>query len=396
MSPLNGNARPAVIFGLMHAGLALTRSLGRAGVPVSGITLDGEEFGLRSRYLRRRFLVSERGRERQDEQVLAAVRAVAKEGRVVFFPQYEAHVDFVLRRWHELRELADVPLPDDPGIVQRLRRKELLPALAAEAGVPAPRAVLADDEQPVRGAGLQAPLVVKPAESNFALVFGTKAVAAKTVDEALAVARKAREHHYRTIVQELVPDSHDRVFSLLTYIGRDGEPLASVVGRKVRQGPPHFGTGTVFETSYDPRVLELGLKLLRHAGYRGFAEVEFAHDPRDDEFKLIEVNSRVPVWCGLAMSRYFDVARVAYDDLCGRPSKAGRVFTDKAAWIYLAKDLAVSLQLARRGELRVPQLLAPYLEAKKVRSLFAADDPWPAAASLNYLRSRVAVRLRGH
>ena len=25
------------------------------------------------------------------------------------------------------------------------------------------------------------------------------------------------------------------------------------------------------------------------------------------------------MWAGVAMSRYFDIARIAYDDLCGKP-----------------------------------------------------------------------------
>ena len=41
--------RPAVVFGLLHAGLALVRSLGREGIPVEGVALNRYEFGLRSR-----------------------------------------------------------------------------------------------------------------------------------------------------------------------------------------------------------------------------------------------------------------------------------------------------------------------------------------------------------
>ena len=49
--------RRGVVFGLLHAGLAVTRSLGRSGIPVSGISWDPREFGLRSRYLERKHVV---------------------------------------------------------------------------------------------------------------------------------------------------------------------------------------------------------------------------------------------------------------------------------------------------------------------------------------------------
>jgi len=374
--------RPAVVFGQLHAGLALTRALGRDGVPVHGIAFDEREFGLRSRYLRSKQLAG------SDEDVLELLRSLPE--RPVLFPERDENVAFVLRNWDTVHELADVPLPDDPEIVLRLRRKERLPAEGAAAGVPAPGTVLARDEDAIRAAGLKTPLLVKPAEGQeFALAFGEKAVVAPDTDAAVAAWRRAHEQGFDTIVQELIPDSHDFVFSLLTYIGRDGEPLANVTGRKVRQGPLRFGTSAVFEARREPEVEEQGLRLLRHVGYQGFAHVELVRDPRDSELKLVEVNTRLPIWAGIAMGRDFNLARIAYDDLTGQPGRTNGSLPDGISWIYMAKDVWVSVQMARRRELRPREFLSHYVRRNKVRSVFAADDPLPALASVAYLRSRV-------
>lgn len=371
--------RPAVVFGLLHAGLALARTFGRAGISVGGVALSEREFGLRSRYLASRVLAL------SDDEVLGALR-----GNPVLFPERDENVELVLRRWDDVRALADVPLPDDPDAVLRLRRKDRLPLEATKAGVPAPATVLASSEQAIRDADLRPPFLVKPAEGqDFALAFGHKAVVAETVDEAVGAWRRAHAHGFETIVQELIPESHERVYSLFTYVGRDGAPLASVVGRKVRQGPLRFGTSAIFEVRYDPRVHGLGLALLASAGYRGFAHVEFAHDDRDDAFKLLEVNTRPPIWAGIAMGKRFDIARAAYDDLSGRPHAGEHVFRDEVSWVYLAKDVWVSWQMARRRELRLRDFASHYVRPNKVRAVFAVDDPWPAVASLGYLRSRV-------
>ena len=110
--------RPAVVYGLLHAGLAIVRSLGREGIPVEGIAIQRYEFGLRSRYLRRRTLAAD------DDAVLEALRHAAAPGeRPVLFLERDENVDTVLRRWDEVHELADVPLPDDPEPIRRLRRK---------------------------------------------------------------------------------------------------------------------------------------------------------------------------------------------------------------------------------------------------------------------------------
>ncbi len=374
--------RPAVVFGLLHAGLALSRSLGRVGVPVHGLALSRQDFGLRSRYLQTRRVVT------GDDEVLAALRSLPD--RPVLFPERDDNVAFVLRNWEAVRELAEMPLPDDPEAIRRLRRKERLPEEAAAVGVAAPATFHATDAEAIRRAGLRAPFLVKPVEGQeFAFAFGEKAVVAADADAAVVAWQRAHDHGFETIVQELIPDSHEAVFSLLTYIGREGEPLAVVTGRKVRQGPLRFGTSAVFESGAVPDAEEHGLRLLQHVGYRGFAHVEFARDPRDGELKLLEVNTRLPVWAGIAIGRELDIARIAYDDLTGKTVAPAPRLRDGITWVYLAKDVWVAAQLARRRELRPREFLSHYLRRDKVRSIFAADDPMPAIASVAYLRSRV-------
>jgi predicted ATP-grasp superfamily ATP-dependent carboligase len=157
----------------------------------------------------------------------------------------------------------------------------------------------------------------------------------------------------------------------------------------VRQGPLRFGTSAVFASGHDPEVHELGHRLLRAAGYTGLAHVELVRDPRDGKLKLLEVNTRPPIWAGIAMGPELGIARIAYDDLTGAEPQPERTLPDGITWLYLAKDVWVSAQMARRRELHPREFLRHYVGGKKVRAVFAADDPRPALASLGYLRSRV-------
>jgi D-aspartate ligase len=377
--------RPAVVFGLLWAGLALARSLGRDGVPVTGIPYEPTDFGVRSRHIKHRVVAS---RDR-DELLLATLREAARAGRPVLFPERDESVHVVLRHWDEIRELADVPLPDDARVIETLRRKDSLRGEAERVGVPLPATITPDGEESIRTSGLRPPYLIKPVTGQeFAYTFGEKLFVADDLDGAVNAWRRARDHGFETVMQELIPGSQEKIYSLFTYIGREGEPLASVVGRKLRQGPLRFGTSAVFLVQFDERVLDLGLRLLRGAGYRGFAQVEFAHDARDDTFRVLEVNTRLPMWAGVAMSRWFDLARIAYDDLCGKPAPPPRTFREDVAWVYFAKDAWVGMQMLRHRDIGVRQFAAPYLRRKKVRSTFSADDPLPALASMNYLRSK--------
>jgi D-aspartate ligase len=380
--------RPAVVLGLQPAGLALARSLGRHGVAVTGVALERADFGLRSRYLNARHLVLDREGERRDERLLAILRSVAPDRPLAVFPERDAHVDFVLRRWDEVRELAALPLPDERGAVEALRRKETLADVARAAGIETPRTVALPTEDAVRACGLAAPFLLKPLDSErYAHAFSHKVVVVEDPEHGIDAWRRAHSGGFELLAQELVPDSTDRILSLFTYVGRSGTPLASVVGRKVRQGPPGFGASTVFAVEFDREVLESGLRLLSSVGYRGFAHVEFVRDPRDRVLKLLEVNTRLPVWAGVAVSRYYDAARVAYADLTGEDVRPLPTFTEPVSWVYLAKDAVTAARLARRGRLGVRELARPY-RGPHVAAVRAPGDHGPAIAMARWLAAR--------
>ena len=263
-------SRPAVVYGLLWAGLSLARALGRAGVQVTGIASDPTDFGLRSRYLAARHLTS----EEDDERTLSLLRDAAGARRPILFPERDENVHFVLRRWDEVRELADMPLPDDIDAVLRLRRKDRLRVEAERVGLSIPATASPKDEGELRSLGFPPPYLIKAVTGQeFAYAFGHKVFVAEDADTAAGFWQQAGERGFETVVQELIPNAYERIYSLFSYIGRDGRPLANVVGRKVRQGPLRFGTSAVFLVQPEPRVLELGLRLLESVGYRGFAQV---------------------------------------------------------------------------------------------------------------------------
>jgi predicted ATP-grasp superfamily ATP-dependent carboligase len=346
--------------------------------------------GYQSRYLGERRVAEWCEGKGPDASLLEILHEIASRGpRPIVFPDNDDGVEFLLDHWEEVRGLADLPLPDDSDVVRQLRQKDRLPAVAAAAGIPAPRTVYAASEERVRSAGLQPPLLVKPVEGKrFVHLFGEKVFLAASVDAAVEGWRRADREGIQTIVQELIPDAAGSIWSLFVYLGRGGAPLAAVVGKKRRELPPVFGSSTVFEGCWNERVYRTGIELLHAVDYCGFAHVELAHDRRDDSLQLIEVNTRIPVWASIAMGPRLNMAKVAYQDLCGNPPAALQRLGNAVTWIDLQEELA------RFASVRVgpAELLRPFLAFRKARALFAADDPWPGvAAAGRYVRTR-AVR----
>ena len=61
------------------------------------------------------------------------------------------------------------------------------------------------------------------------------------------------------------------------------------------------------------------LRLFRHVGLRGLANVEFKLDPRDGQYKLIECNARFTAANGLVAKSGIDLGRFVYCRAVGLP-----------------------------------------------------------------------------
>jgi biotin carboxylase len=102
-------------------------------------------------------------------------------------------------------------------------------------------------------------------------------------------------------------------------VARDGEALGVFCGRKLLQDPSAIGTARVAEARWVDEVVEQGLALLRGLGFHGASQVEFKRDPRDGEYKLMEVNPRLWRWHSLAAACGVNLAYIAYCDVAGEP-----------------------------------------------------------------------------
>lgn len=109
------------------------------------------------------------------------------------------------------------------------------------------------------------------------------------------------------IIQEYVPGQiHDAL-----YLYSNGKCKAALTQERVITYPVHGGTGAVNRTTDDPLLRDLGQRLLDRLGWHGPAQVEFRLDPRDGQYKLLEINPKFWGTLALAMKAGIDFARMA-------------------------------------------------------------------------------------
>jgi len=367
---------PAYILDLSPNGLGAMRVLARQGVRVLGFDCNPSREGFRS-CLGRKEVCPDPVREPAALLGYLRERARGEPARPFLLPGNDKFVRFLAEHQAELsREFAFVAPPGN--LLLACLSKDKTYALAEQAGVPVPRCAavapgggpeLVPDDFPY-------PAVIKPSFSYdlWGLTRG-KVLIARCPEEAVQVlGRLPPEAGF--VIQEAIPGEETRLVFYSTYRDGAGRVRAEFLSRKVRQFPPAFGTGSLFESYWDEETLAEGRRLFDALDYRGLATAEFKRDPRDGRLKLIEINPRLWLFHPLSVPAGVDFVTTAYRDATGQ--EVGQMEQDRRTvrWLHILHDLAVCLHHIRAGRLTVREWRAS-LTGVHSTSVWDARDPGP-------------------
>jgi predicted ATP-grasp superfamily ATP-dependent carboligase len=109
--------------------------------------------------------------------------------------------------------------------------------------------------------------------------------------------------------------------------------------------------------------------------YYGIAEVEFMRDPRDNQYKLLEVNPRVWGWHSLAIAAGVDLPYLLYKDLLGERIDVP-LSNNHLKWIRLTTDIPTAYYEIIRGNMTLKDYIAT-VKGKKTEAVFSLKDPLP-------------------
>ena len=381
--------------GADYRGLGIVRSLGRHGIPVWLIKEGGHLVAAASRHVCRRLSwPAENDRARIDFLLdLAAQNDL--EGWLLF-PTDDYTVALISQHHEVLADRYRITVPP----WEELRwacDKRLLFRLAGELGIPRPWTVWLSSRQELAALDCPFPVILKPAmRARPSSLSVPKAWRADDRPSLLARYDEACRQvaPENLVVQEVVPGGGEVQFSFAA-LCRNGDSLASLVARRTRQYPSDFGQlSTYVETVDDPQVAELGASLLSALRFTGLAEVEFKKDPRNGQYKILDVNPRVWGWHTLSRRAGIDLPYLLWLLLGENPVPELRGRTGER-WMHLSADLPVAFQEIRNGKLSLrayfTSLLGP-LEG----AIFAWDDPLPGLLDLPlFAGMRVLKFLRG-
>jgi predicted ATP-grasp superfamily ATP-dependent carboligase len=380
---------PAVVATMSYSGLALARSLGRKGIKVYGIATNKKEVGMASRYITP--VVYPNIIRSYQDTLDAYIDLASRIGRrAVMFPTGDALVLPLSQHREELSKHYSFLMPS-PEATERLVSKEGLSDIIRERGIPGPTAltVMTPDELDHAESEIRYPVIVKPVYSaSWYRREMTDHIGYRKV--ILVENREDLKHWYsriavidpRVILQEYVPGEDVRLYYVCGYFNADSKLEAAFAGQKVRVIPVHFGSASFVQSMHDERLIEAARGLLQPLGYKGLFGVEYKLDPRDDTYKVIEVNVRWGLWDGLARRCGIDLAYLAYAREAGLPYEPPSDYRDGVRWLSIRRDLAAFQGYRKEGALTTAQWLRS-LMGETEHATFALDDPMPGLVEIS-------------
>jgi D-aspartate ligase len=376
------NGPGALVIGGDYQGLGIARSLGRHGVPV--YILDDERSIARfSRYVTRTVKTQSLRRERETVDILLDLARRFDLNGWVLYPTRDETVA-ALSRHRESLLAARFSVPTPPwNVVEWVWNKRNTYTLAEQLHIPIPRTWYPQSIDDVRRIEGPFPLALKPAiKENFIYATKVKAWRANSLAELEALYERAVSHvnPSEVIIQDLIPGDGREQFAYCAFF-KQKQALGSVVVRRARQHPPEFGRASTFVETIDLPLLEtLSARFLEAIDYYGLVELEYKRDPRDGQYKLLDVNARTWGYHTIGAKAGVDFAHMLFLDQSGRPCHSKRGASG-VRWIRLLTDLPAGLMEVWSGRLSLRAYLRS-LATFQEEACFSWDDPLPGLAEL--------------
>ena len=372
----------AIVVGGCFQGLGIVRSLGRRGIPVCVID-DEASISRFSRYATHAVRVASLREERQAaETILEVGKRLGLEGWVLFPTREETVAAFSHFR-SELSEWFRVPTPAW-NVVRWAWDKRNTYRLAQSLDIPTPRTWYPGSLAELKQIEAEMPVAIKPAIKEH-FIYATKAKAWKASNrtELADLYQRASElvgETGETMVQEFIPGDGQQQFAYCAFF-KNGRAIGHMTARRFRQHPPEFGRASTFVETVDvPLLNEYSERFLKEIGYYGLVEMEYKRDPRDGQYKLLDVNARTWGYHSLGQRAGVDFPFLLYADQIGEP-----VIDCEAQmgvrWVRLVTDVPTSALEILAGRQNLWQYLRT-LRSAHTESVFSREDVWPGLAEL--------------
>lgn len=263
--------------------LAAVRSLGLKGVEVNVGSTSLHAVSFYSKYARSKYIYP--NPKNTPLRFINAINHLVEKGNYdVLLPiGYDTTVTTAKFKEQLIQHVA-VPVADYDTLSIAADKIKTL-KFADKIGVPIPKTIACKNINDVKKAvkQLKFPMVIKAALETGRTTYANRLTEVRSKCRSLSTSLSDG-----FLIQEYIPGDGYGFFGLFN----EGALRAIFMHKRVREYPITGGPSTAAESVYEPRLKELGLKMLRLLNWHGVAMVEFRKDFRDNEYKLMEINPK--------------------------------------------------------------------------------------------------------
>jgi len=386
--------RPVVVVGGGTPGLAAVRALGPHGVPVVVVHYDERDTAHASKWVHEALSCPHPD---HDEPAFVAflIMLAARYPGSLLVPASDRALVILAGHAERLSQAGYLVAAPSEWTIRTCLDKSATYALAEQCGVPSPRTIALSGIEDIERYAAAAdrsdgfPAVLKPTMSHLYLAkFGRKWTLVDSPEQAATEYLRADEAGLEVVLQELIPGDERCGVNYNAYFWA-GQPLVEMTATKIRNSPADTGSPSVVVSDELPELLAPGRQMLRALNFDGFANIEFKRDPRDGQYKIIEVNARHNLSAILAVRCGVNFPLLQYRHLVHGEAPHQSPCRQGVYWVDISRDVKDAMSYLRRPKYTVRRFLGPYL-APHVAAVWDARDPGPAVARARYSVKAVA------
>jgi predicted ATP-grasp superfamily ATP-dependent carboligase len=362
----------ALVLGLHVNGLGTIRSLAMdKEIPILGLGKKNS-IGGTSKFLQSVFEINEIYEEDAVLEILLDLNS--RYQRIIPFPTGNDYWVRILAKHKSKLGNFVINYHDD---VDLLMSKQYQYRLASELGIPCPEHAFVNNAVDVELTleKLDPPFLIKPQERNTGKeAFRNKI--ASTQNELKQILQKHLSEVDTFLVSEIIPGPDSNLYTFGSY-AQDGQIIERFFGRKLTQIPSGFGVvGTSEVVDEIPIIRQMSAAMLQQTNYTGISQIEFKLDPRDNQYKLMEMNPRSWMWVYLATKTGRNLPLTQYYCETGKscttsPKEIGR----KKRFIF-GNSIAYNVFRERKFN-SLPVVFSSLLKGSAVFAIFSFEDIMP-------------------
>jgi D-aspartate ligase len=373
---MNEPAPVAILRSGHHGGLAITRSLGRMGIPVYSVDGARWEPAVSSRYCRGRSRLDIE-RDPADKSVPRLLEIGKQLGQPILIPATDVGAIWVAEHAAVLQESFRFPMPGAT-LVRQLCDKGRMQDLARQCGVSTAQSVIPYSKQDIERFLESAvfPMMVKATDAvRFRKRTGGTKFIVQTRSELFQLYSRAEDLEGPSfLLQEFIP-GEDWMFD--GYFDKNSRCLFGVTGKKIRRFPANTGVTSLGICLRNDTVQKTTVDFMQAIGYQGILDIGYRRDSRNGQYKVLDVNPRIGCTFRLfAAANGMDVARALYLDMTGQPVPPSRAVEGRK-WLVEDFDLFSALKAWREGSLGLKDWVRS-LRGVQELACFSLDDPLPS------------------